>query len=172
MRFLRLALLGLLVFAFDYVSKALAAFFIQPIQYCPSSFPFGGIAIFHNFLGIDFCINHVSNHGAAWGIFSSMQEWLLVFRIAVIAGLFIYMVRSHAAKAYLFPLTLIVAGAVGNVVDYFIYGHVVDMFHFIFWGYDYPVFNVADTAIFLGMVWILIASYTKEKHERKIAPES
>ena len=53
----------------------------------------------------------------------------------------------------------IIVGAVGNLVDYVAYGFVVDMFHFILWGYDYPVFNVADTAITVGMGWLIVLSF-------------
>ena len=50
-------------------------------------------------------------------------------------------------------MTLILAGAISNVIDTFVYGHVVDMIHFTFWGYDYAVFNLADSAVCLGVFW-------------------
>jgi signal peptidase II len=51
---------------------------------------------------------------------------------------------------------MILAGAVGNVFDCIVYGHVIDMFCFIFWGYIYPVFNIADAAIFCGILMLLL----------------
>lgn len=158
-RTLQLLMVGTPIFLIDYVSKALISFYFQPAQYAPLIFPFGGISVFQNWIGIDFCIHHVTNKGAAWGVFSGYQEALLVFRIAVIIGLFAYLLRSKNAKAHHFPLTLILTGAIANVIDYFLYGHVIDMFHFIFWGYSYPVFNVADSAIFCGIVWTCLQSY-------------
>ncbi len=164
-RALQLLLLGFSIFSLDYVSKALTSFYIQPIAYSSPVFPFGGITVFHNFLGIDFCLNHVANKGAAWGVLSSVQELLLVFRILVVSGLISYLIFSEKSRPHQLPLTLIVTGALGNIVDYFIYGHVVDMFHFVFWGYSYPVFNVADAAIFCGIVWMMIQSAsTKRTH--------
>ncbi|MEK7340156.1 MAG: signal peptidase II, partial [Verrucomicrobiota bacterium] len=53
-------------------------------------------------------------------------------------------------------LVMVLAGAVGNVFDCIIYGHVIDMFCFIFWGYIYPVFNIADAAIFCGILMMLL----------------
>ena len=164
-RALQLLSLAIPIFCLDYITKALVDFYIQPIQYASTIFPYGGISIFQNFFGIDFCLNHVANRGAAWGMFSKMQELLLILRIVVIGGLVVYMARSPKAAVYHFPLTLIVAGAVSNVLDYFVYGHVIDMFHFIFWGYSYPVFNVADISIFCGISWIVMHSLaTKRRH--------
>jgi signal peptidase II len=162
-RAIQLLMVAVPIFAFDYISKALISFYFQPAQYAPPIFPFGGIGIFQNWLGIDFCIHHVTNRGAAWGMFSGYQEALLIFRIAVIIGLFIYLFRSKNAKAYHFPLILILTGALANVTDYFLYGHVIDMFHFIFWGYSYPVFNVADSAIFCGIIWSCLQSYLSKR---------
>jgi signal peptidase II len=162
-RALQLFLVALPIFCIDYITKALVDFYIQPMHYAASVFPYGGVPIFHNFFGIDFCLNHVANRGAAWGIFSKMQEPLLILRIVVIIGLAIYMARSAKAALYHTPLTLILTGAISNVVDYFIYGHVIDMFHFIFWGYSYPVFNVADAAIFCGIAWIFLHSFSMKK---------
>lgn len=158
-RGLQLLIVAFLVFVIDYVSKALITFYFQPSQYAPAVFPYGGMTVFQNVGGVDFCIHHVTNRGAAWGLFSSFQEALLLFRIGVIGGLVAYLFKSKNARPYHFPLALIIAGALGNVVDYFLYGHVVDMFHFIFWGHSYPVFNVADSAIFCGIAWICLHSY-------------
>lgn len=66
------------------------------------------------------------------------------------------------------PLVLIVAGAIGNIVDYFLYGFVIDFFHVILWGYDFPVFNVADISITLGVLWLFcFACVSKKKVAEK-----
>jgi signal peptidase II len=64
---------------------------------------------------------------------------------------------------------LIIAGGIGNILDYFIYGHVVDMFHFILWGYSFPVFNVADASIFMGIVSLLWMSWKNARRQDAIA---
>ncbi len=149
--------IGFAVFIFmaDAFLKAYIHFQIPPINACPPVYPYGGVAVFRGWHGIDFSIVHVINKGAAWGVFASFQDYLLYVRIAIIGGLFTYLFFVKASSYRKFCLMLIATGALGNVIDYFIYGHVVDMFYFIFWGHSYPVFNIADSAIFMGIVLLL-----------------
>ncbi|CDZ79999.1 Lipoprotein signal peptidase [Candidatus Rubidus massiliensis] len=135
-------------------------------------YPYGGIAIFKNFLGIEFSISHATNKGAAWGLFANFQQLLLYFRIVLIAGLIAYIIEFNKKVNNTVPLSIIAAGAVGNVIDYFLYGHVVDMFHFILWGYDFPVFNIADSCIFIGICWLIVNSWIEEKKTRSISNET
>lgn len=125
-----------------------------------NGYPYGGIAIFKDFQGIEFSIVHATNKGAAWGTFSEYASVLLIFRILLIGFLIYYYFKHHSLFIRL-PLALIIAGALGNVIDIFLYGHVVDMFHFIFFGYDYPVFNIADSAICIGVALYLIFSWMR-----------
>jgi signal peptidase II len=162
---LKLFLVAVSILIVDYVSKGLINFYIKPIEHAPSFFPFGGVSVFQNFLGIDFCIHHVTNRGAAWGVGGGMQDLLLWIRIAVVIGLILYISLSQKAREYRYPLAMIAAGGLGNIIDYFIYGHVIDMFHLIFWGYSYPVFNIADSSIFLGIVWLLFHSFISRKKD-------
>jgi signal peptidase II len=162
-RLLQLLFIVIPIFGVDYVTKNLTDRFIPPLYNTSPLFPYGGVAIFQNFLGIDFSLNHVSNKGAAWGAFSSMQELLLSLRIAVVGALIVYVILSNKLTTQRLPLSLVIAGALGNIVDYFVYGHVIDMFHFVFWKYSYPVFNVADISIFCGIVAMLYPSFGVKK---------
>jgi signal peptidase II len=146
---------ALLIMICDAGLKAYVYQTIPLINIASPVFPFGGIDVFRNWHGIDFSIVHVHNKGAAWGIFASLQEYLLYARIAIIGGLISYLFFAKTSSFRKFSLTLVVAGACSNVLDYFVYGYVVDMFYFILWGYSYPVFNIADSAIFLGIVLLL-----------------
>lgn len=159
---LKLFFLVLAILAIDLASKGMIHSYIQPIELAPHFFPFGGISVFRDFFGIDFCIHHVTNRGAAWGIGSGVQDLLLLVRIGVVLGLMVYLLRSVKGRQYRYSLAMIVAGGLGNIIDYFIYGHVVDMFHLVFWGYSYPVFNVADASICLGIVWLLFHSFMRK----------
>jgi signal peptidase II len=160
---LKLLIVAASILVVDFISKGLINFYLTPLAHASQYFPFGGVSVFHNFLGIDFCIHHVTNRGAAWGVGDGLQNLLLVLRIGVVAGLVYYLKTSSKAFIYRYPLTMIIAGGLGNILDYFIYGHVIDMFHFIFWGYSYPVFNVADASIFCGIVWLLSHSFLQRK---------
>ena len=53
-------------------------------------------------------------------------------------------------------LWLIAVGAIGNALDYCLYGHVIDFIHFTFWGRTFPIFNLADTYITLGAIWLIL----------------
>ena len=143
------------IFIVDAWLKAYIHNNIPPINASAPVYPFGGMGVFRGWHGIDFSIVHVINKGAAWGVFSSLQEYLLYARVAIIGGLLSYLFFVKTSAFRKFSLMLITAGALGNVVDYFVYGHVVDMFYFIFWEYSYPVFNIADSAIFLGIAFLI-----------------
>jgi signal peptidase II len=155
--------IGIIVFVLDQLSKGLVTIYLPAINSSLYWYPYGGIGVFHNFLGIEFSINHMTNTGAAWGVLGNYQLSLNVVRVGLISALFVYLLYFNRRRAWQFPLMLIIAGALGNVFDYFVYGHVVDMFHFIFWGYDFPVFNVADTSITLGIAALFILSWLEAK---------
>ncbi len=150
--------LGLIVLSLDFVSKLWVNQFIPVMKNAFAWYPYGGIGVFKNFMGIEFSIVYHTNKGAAWGFFADYQEQLLWLRIGLIAALCIYLFLLNHHKQWEIPLILVLAGATGNVIDFFLYGHVVDMFHFVFWGYDYPVFNVADASICMGIAWLFIST--------------
>ena len=113
------------------------------------------IAIWRNFFGIDFFIQHVTNTGGAWGMLAAFQKPLLIVRVLVIVAIVLYLWRVSLPFKKKLCLSLILTGAIGNVIDFFLYGHVIDMFHFIFWGRSYGIFNFADAMIFLGSLGII-----------------
>lgn len=150
-------LIGVLILWVDYASKAYVHSHVPYYGAGTSHFPYGGVAVFQGlFGGIDFSINLVLNKGAAWGMLSQYQDLLLYFRIVLILGLIIYVAFFNRVSARAYFLTLVIAGALGNVIDYFKYGVVIDFFHFKFWGYSYPLFNVADMAISIGIILLLL----------------
>lgn len=156
-------LIGFFIVIIDFVSKYLVQLHIPKMSYADMQYPYGGIGVFKNFFGIEFSIIHETNKGAAWGIFAQWQEYLVYFRLILLISLLLYLFFFNKNKRWELPLTLIIAGALGNVIDYFYYHHVVDMFYFVFWGYSYPVFNVADSAIFIGIVWLFLLSFLEDR---------
>jgi len=157
---------GCCVLLLDILTKWTVYHSIPPISASFWGYPYGGIAIFQNFFGIEFSIVHASNKGAAWGALADYQTPLLILRILLITALTGYLFIFNRQKFYVIPICLLIAGALGNVIDYFQYGVVIDMFKFVFWGYHYPVFNVADSAITIGIVWMILASiYHQNTHD-------
>ncbi|NGX26848.1 MAG: Lipoprotein signal peptidase [Chlamydiae bacterium] len=146
----------LLILFFDFSTKYWVAHNLPLIQpYL--GYPFGGIGILDTTL-LKISIVHATNTGTAWGFFANYQTLLLFFRILITAGIIAYLFFFKPPKRLRMPLTCIVAGAVGNIVDFFLYGHVIDMFYLIFYKYSYPIFNVADSAILLSVLYIVFTS--------------
>ena len=141
----------LLLLGIDIASKWLCIQFLPP--YSGVTYPYGGVAIFENILGISFSLNYVMNTGAAWGLFQGYGPVLFIFRLLIIGSLMLYLFKQKSTPL---PFYLVLTGAVGNVIDYFLYGHVIDLFHFVLWGYSFPLFNVADASIFCGVMGLLL----------------
>ena len=160
-------IVGLAVLALDVATKFWIHTHLPHFSLEPYTYPYGGIGVFKDFFGIEFSLTHATNRGAAWGSFANYHTPLLYLRLILVAGLIIYTFLINKNVNWRIPLMLIVAGALGNILDFFVYDHVVDMFQFIFWGYRYPVFNVADSAIFIGIAWLFIVSWldVRDAHE-------
>jgi signal peptidase II len=97
------------------------------------------------------------NRGAAFSFLSNESGWQRYFFTAigfVAVGYILYLLRRHSGqRLFCWALALIMGGAIGNVIDRLLYGHVIDFldFHVRGWGH-FPAFNVADSAICIGVV--------------------
>lgn len=132
------------------------------ISVSPSSYPYGGVGIFHDFWGMSLSINYTTNTGAAWGLFADWGDLLFGMRVVIILGLIVYVIVK-SEKSFCFPLLLIISGALGNVIDYGIYGYVVDMIKVVFGSYHYPIFNLADSYIVIGVILLVLLEMFKSK---------
>ncbi|MBM3198530.1 MAG: signal peptidase II [Chlamydiae bacterium] len=150
-------MLGLcvLLLAADVALKWYTYHMIPAMDWMHPFYPYGGIPVFKDFLGIDLSLNYVMNKGAAWGVLAEFQQQLLYARFFIVGALLVYLVMAALPFSKRIGFSLILTGAIGNMVDFFLYRHVVDMFHFNFWGYSFPVFNVADAAICLGVLLLI-----------------
>lgn len=155
--------LGMGILFVDFFTKGYV-YSLLPIVDYSMAYPYGGWGIFHDYLGVDFSISLALNKGAAWGAFADFQLILLIVRILVIACLICYLLFFNKQRNVELPLVLIIAGALGNVIDFFLYGYVIDFFHFNLWGYHFPIFNVADAMITMGVIALFfIACFAKKK---------
>ena len=107
-----------------------------------------------------FNLGRAHNTGAAFSFLASASGWQRWFftGIGVAASLFIlYLLKSHSGqKLFSFALACILGGAVGNVVDRMLHGYVVDFLDFHYLNWHFPAFNVADAAISIGAVCLIL----------------
>jgi signal peptidase II len=110
------------------------------------------------------------NTGISFGLFSGnpeMSRWLFVgVAGAIVVSLLVWLARVERGLLCL-AIPLIVGGAVGNVIDRVRLGAVVDFLYFHLGNYGFPAFNLADSAITLGVALILIDSLFGEGRSRK-----
>ena len=114
----------------------------------------------------------VHNYGAAWSSFSGQRILLLFVTSLIISTLILLMARRVVRHPLgVAACCLVISGGIGNLIDRFRLGYVVDMFHFEFWP-SYPVFNVADICVVCGAIlgaiyymWIYEKCDAKPKKE-------
>ncbi|HEX21301.1 MAG TPA: signal peptidase II [Actinobacteria bacterium] len=96
---------------------------------------------------------HIKNSGAAFGILPNKQWLFLIIAIVAIAAAVLFILNNKEKGGLTqLALGLAVGGALGNLMDRFLFGNVTDFIDFHFW----PVFNFADTSIFVGMFLLII----------------
>ena len=99
----------------------------------------------------------VYNTGAAWGIFQDNPFVLGVFSLLVVAALIVFIVLSRYPISILqtLALALIIGGGIGNALDRFLHGYVIDFIAVTF--IEFPVFNIADIGVTCGVVLLLVS---------------
>ena len=122
------------------------------------------------FITTFFNIVRAHNTGAAFSFLADAggwQRWLFT-GIGVAATIFIvWQLRAHPGqKLFSFALSSILGGAVGNVVDRLMHGYVVDFLQFHYAGWYFPSFNLADSAITVGAVCLILDELLRVRRER------
>lgn len=110
----------------------------------------------------------VWNRGVSFGMFSNHPEWmpiiLTLVALAITAILFVWLFKA-TERFTVIAISLVIGGALGNIIDRVRFGAVVDFLDFHAYGYHWPAFNIADSAIFIGVVLLLIESIMEVKHD-------
>lgn len=107
-----------------------------------------------------FHITYVKNAGAAWSMLSGQRVLLSLISAAAVIGMLWVLQRTVAKKQKLnsLALSLMIAGALGNLIDRLMLGSVRDFLNFYIFGYDFPVFNVADICLTIGVGLLILAT--------------
>jgi len=119
-----------------------------------------------------FNFTYVHNYGAAFSFLSEAGGWQKYFfsTIAVtISVLLIYWLKKLPAtnKLLCSAYALVLAGAIGNLIDRLVHGYVIDFLHVYYQQYDFPVFNIADVAISIGAALLLLDAFFEQKESDK-----
>ena len=104
-----------------------------------------------------FKINYLQNSGAAFSSFEGKKYILIIVSLIIFILLIKYIKENEITrKLEIIPLGMILGGLVGNLIDRVIYGYVIDYLSFTFFGWEFPVFNLADSFIVVGVILLII----------------
>ena len=115
--------------------------------------PIHNMTLVEGFMDLTF----VENRGVAFGMFSG-QRWFILLLTGIIAAGLIWFYKAMPKKKEYFPLrvslVMVLSGAIGNIIDRLFRGYVVDFFEFTF--FEWPVFNVADIYVVVGVTLLAL----------------
>jgi len=100
----------------------------------------------------------VFNKGVAFSMFSFLGAYLKWIQIALLAGVLGYIIHAKILQQYSFPLGLLFGAGISNIADRFMHDGVVD---YVYWhcGFEFAIFNFADTMINLSVGWLILHSF-------------
>ncbi len=153
-------ILILLLTAIDQLTKWY--FFINQIQ-------FEKFQVIKDF----FYLTYLENRGAAFGILQNFRWAFIVLTIIAVGFMIWYFIKNKNTLLRI-SMTLLISGAIGNFIDRLSRGFVVDFLDFYPFGYDFPVFNVADIWVCIGvalLVYYVIFIYEEPKKASKESEE-
>ncbi len=128
------------VVVLDQLGKVLALKYLMPM---------GSITIIKNIL----YLTYVENRGAAFGILQDQKLFFITFALLVLGYMWFYVHNNRLNKIMIYGSALAAGGIIGNLIDRVRLGFVVDYFHIS----NFPVFNIADSAVVVGTILIGIS---------------
>lgn len=121
------------------------------------------INIINNF----FSITYVRNNGAAWSILSGNRLLLIIVSLLALILIYLYFIKNQKlTKLENFSYGLLIGGTIGNLIDRIIRGYVIDYLDFKTFNYNFPVFNLADICIVIGVILVCVSLIGGEIRDR------
>ena len=145
-------LIAVLVFAADMATKAAVSSKMVLYQSIPV-------------IGDWVKLTYIHNSGAAFGMFQGGRWPLIAVSVAAAVLVTVMALRGRSKLSLVIPLGLILGGALGNLVDRIRLGEVVDFINVGIGTHRWPVFNVADSAVSVGVVWLALVLSRKPQSE-------
>lgn len=103
-----------------------------------------------------FSLKYVNNYGGAWSVFNNKVLFLVIITFIIVFVLLKYMKKFKENIRNTIAFGLLFGGIIGNLVDRICFGFVKDYLSFNLFGYNFPVFNLADITIFFGVMLLII----------------
>ena len=149
----KMIIIGSIALILDQITKIIATSYLKLNQ---------SVKVINKFFYLTLC----HNEGAAWGIFKNARFVIVIGTIIAIVLIYHYIYCFKENKRNNLAFGLLIGGLSGNLLDRIIFGYVRDFLDFYIIKYDYPIFNVADICIVIGVL-LLIISVIKgdDKHE-------
>ena len=145
--------ISFLIFILDFISKRVMVHFLN---YGDS------LSVIPHF----FSFTLTKNTGVAFSMLDGMGIFIIIMSFVVIYFL-IQSIRHHKDNMMeVVGYSMVLGGAVGNLFDRIVYGYVIDFLDFYVFGYDYPIFNIADCFIVIGIIILFIVSFFEKGEER------
>lgn len=117
------------------------------------------IVVIKNF----FNITNTHNYGAAWSILEGYRILLIIVSIFVLVLIYMIFIKGKKLNNYeIFSYGILISGIIGNLIDRIIYGYVIDFLDFNILGYNYPVFNIADSFIVISIILLIIKEFRSD----------
>ncbi|WP_338753927.1 signal peptidase II [Bacillus sp. FJAT-52991] len=123
------------------------------------------VEVIENFLYIT---SH-RNTGAAWGMLEGRLWFFYIITVIVVIGIVYYMQTEAKNKPLMqVSLAFLLGGAIGNFIDRIFRKEVVDFINTYIFSYDFPIFNIADAALTIGVVLLMIAMIIEDRKEKEL----
>lgn len=123
------------------------------------------IAVINNFLNL----TYAENTGAAWGIFAGSRWFLIILSIIAIYMIIKYFLLDiNITKIEFVAYALLLGGIVGNLIDRIIHGYVIDYIQVYLGNYQFPIFNIADSFMVIGVLLIVFHLVSNAIKQRRL----
>ncbi|WP_214562335.1 signal peptidase II [Staphylococcus pseudintermedius] len=110
------------------------------------------------------------NNGAAWGILSGKMTFFYIITIIVLIALIVFYIKEAKNNMLMqIAISLLFSGALGNFIDRVSSGEVVDFIDTVIFGYDFPIFNIADASLTIGVVLLVIVLLKDQNQKGKVS---
>lgn len=121
------------------------------------------ITIIKNF----FSITYAQNTGVAFSFLEGHIPLIIITTSIIILLILKYIKSTNPNKYETICYGLVIGGAIGNLIDRILYGYVIDFLDFNILGYNFPIFNLADTAIVIGIFILIILNFIESRNQNE-----